>query len=259
MAPVSADLVAIADEMARMDHDMDEMTGGIVGPTGPSGATGASMTGDTGPMGPTGPAGMTVVGYPGQTGSTGPIGNTGPTGATGPIGTTGPTGSTGATGPIGVTGPTGATGPAEWTTVTLGADFTTSLAAAQNVVGLSFVPAANTKYEFEAVLLTRTATATVAPRPGLSWPTGLTDGVATIREPTSATTEVIATGNITAAILAAVGGLPTTTGSWPGTIIGMVIAGATPVGNVQVQLASETAGTVVTIKAGSFLRYRVVP
>ena len=52
------------------------------------------------------------------------------------------------------------------------------------------------------------------------------------------------------------GGLPTTTGSIPANITGMVVAGASPSGTVKVQLASETAGTTVTIKAGSFLKYR---
>jgi hypothetical protein len=37
-----------------------------------------------------------------------------------------------------------------------------------------------------------------------------------------------------------------------------VVAGASPSGTVKVQLASETAGTTVTIKAGSYLRYRSI-
>lgn len=38
-----------------------------------------------------------------------------------------------------------------------------------------------------------------------------------------------------------------------------VIAGASPGGTFKLQLASETAGTNVTMKAGSFLKYRTVP
>jgi hypothetical protein len=37
---------------------------------------------------------------------------------------------------------------------------------------------------------------------------------------------------------------------------GIVVAGATPSGTIKLQLASETAGTTVTIKTGSFLKYR---
>jgi len=145
-----------------------------------------------------------------------------------------------------------------WTTVKLGSDFSTTSSSAQNVTGLLFTPAANTDYEFEAVLMTRTATATVGPRPGLSWPAGLSDGAAAVQQTSSATANVFANGNISGAILAPVGGLPTTTGSWLATICGVCRAGANPSGNVQVQLASETNGTSVTIRAGSLLRYRVV-
>ena len=143
-----------------------------------------------------------------------------------------------------------------WTYLTLAADFTTSSATAVDVTGLAFTPAANLRYEFEVSLRTRTATATVGPRPGLAWATGLSDGAATIKQPSSATAELTTNGNISAAMLCAVGGVPTTTGSWRATICGDVTAGAAPSGTIRVQLASETAGTVVTIKAGSYLKYR---
>ena len=53
-------------------------------------------------------------------------------------------------------------------------------------------------------------------------------------------------------------GVPNTTQSWPGFISGEVQMGGSPSGAVQVTLASETAGTNVTMKAGSFLRYREI-
>ena len=145
-----------------------------------------------------------------------------------------------------------------WTYVVLASDFTTTSATAVNVTGLLFTPSANVKYEFEAMLMTRTATTTVGPRPGLSWPTGMTDGVAQIKQTSSATAELTTNGNINAALLCAVAGLPTNTQSYPAYLKGIVVAGATPSGNVQVQLASETAGTTVTIKAASFLKYRTI-
>jgi len=40
--------------------------------------------------------------------------------------------------------------------------------------------------------------------------------------------------------------------------VGVLVAGPTPSGNLRVQLASESAGTSVTIKAGSFLSWREV-
>ena len=148
------------------------------------------------------------------------------------------------------------TGSDPWTYLVRSTDFTTTSATAVDVTGLAFTPAANTKYEFEAFLMVRTATATVGPRPGLAWATGLTDGVATIKQTSSLTAELTTNGNINAALLCAVGGVPTTTLSYPATVRGIVVAGATPSGTIKLQLASETAGTTVTIKTGSFLKYR---
>ena len=146
-----------------------------------------------------------------------------------------------------------------WVYVKLAVDFTTSSASAVDVTGLAFTPLLNTQYEFEALLFLRTATATVGPRPGLAWPTGMTDGVAVIYTPSSATAFTTVNGNISAALLAAVGGLPNTTASFPAQIRGSVRAGAVPVGNVRLQMASETAATNVIAKAGSYLKYRVIP
>lgn len=155
--------------------------------------------------------------------------------------------------------PSGGSDPWTYAFVNGGSDFTTSSATAVDATGLAFTPALNTKYEFEAVLMLRTATTTVNPRVGLAWPTGMTDGVAQIIVSQAATgTPLFAHGNINAALLTAVGGLPNTTQSWPSTIKGTVWAGASPSGTVKVRLATETAATNVTIKAGSFIRYRTI-
>lgn len=146
-----------------------------------------------------------------------------------------------------------------WTYVKLSSDFTTTSATAVAITGLAFTPAANTQYEFEACLLTRTATATTGPRPGVGWATiGLTDGVADIYQTTAAATEAQQHGNSNAAVLSPVGGLPNTTQSYSGRIYGTAIAGASPTGDVQITLASETGGTTVTAKAGSYLKYRII-
>lgn len=146
-----------------------------------------------------------------------------------------------------------------WNYVVLASDFSTSSASAVDVDGLGFAPAANQRYEFEALLLTRTATTTVGPRPGLAWASGLVDGVGHIFQATSATAFVQVFGNISATLLAAVGGLPNTTNSYPARVSGSFMAGASPSGQVRVQLASETAGTNVTLRAGSYLKYRTLP
>lgn len=153
---------------------------------------------------------------------------------------------------------TPASGSDPWTYVKLSSDFVTSSATAVPITGLAFTPVANTQYEFEAVLMLRTATATVGPRPGLAWPTGGADGVADLFMPTSGTAQVLAFGNINAAILAAVGGLPNTTQSWPARIRGTFRAGVSPSGTIKAQLASETAGTNVTAVTGRYIKYRSI-
>ncbi len=154
--------------------------------------------------------------------------------------------------------PAGGADPWTYLTVNTGSNFSTSSASAVDVTGLAFTPSANTKYEVECTLLLRTATATVNPRLGFAWSSGLTDGVALITESQAATgTPLFAFGNPNGALLVAVGGLPNTTQSWPATVTATVAAGASPSGTTRVQLASETAGTNVTVQAtGSFCRYR---
>lgn len=151
-----------------------------------------------------------------------------------------------------------AAGSDPWTYAILASDFPTISATAVAVTGMAFPPLANTRYEFEAILMVRTATATVGPRPGLAWATGMTDGVAMIQQTSAAGSNVFQNGNIAATVLAPVGGLPNATQSYPAQIKGMVLAGASPSSTMRVMLASETAGTTVTMKAGSFIRWRTV-
>jgi len=235
--------------------------------TGPPGLQGDSgEPGTTGPPGADGPPGP--PGVPGNDGAAGPPGDAGAAGSagaqgpTGDVGSQGPPGNTGPSGDAGVQGPPGIQGPPgtdPWTYVKLASDFPTSSATAVPITGLAFTPIANTQYRVEGVLFTRTATTSVGPRPGIGWPTGLTDGVATIRQASSATAVVVAQGNSAAAVLAPVGGLPSATLSYPAEFTVDFRVGASPSGTLKIQLASETAGTVVTAKAGSYLRYRVVP
>lgn len=206
-----------------------------------------SGEGTAGPQGPQG-----IQGPPGAAGPAGPQGETGPQGPAGADGAQGPQGVQGETGPAGADGAAGD----PWTYAVLGSDFPTTSGTAVDVTGLAFTPAANKRYEFEAKLMVRTATTTVGPRPGVAWPTTITDGVADIEVTTSASAMVRQLGGYGAAVLAPVGGLPLTTRSYPANVVGMLVSGATPSGTLKVQLASETAGTSVSIKAGSFLRWR---
>lgn len=198
-------------------------------------------------------------GSQGPPGPEGPQGPAGPQGEAGPVGPEGPPGPQGEIGPAGPVGPQGPAGGDLWTYVRLTSDFVTGSATAVNVTGLAFTPAAGTTYEFYGNFLLQTAATATGPRPGLSWPTGLTDGAVQLLTPSSATANLNTNGAINASVLVAVGGLPATARSYLGTMNGLIVAGATPSGDLQIQLASETGGTNVTMRAGSFIAYRTIP
>lgn len=144
-----------------------------------------------------------------------------------------------------------------WTKVILAADFPTSATANGAVTGMSFVPAANKRYLVEVHLLLRTATATVGPRPGFSWPT-VSDGGAWMQAPNSATAYALRAWGPRTTQNAASTGIPDTTNSHMAIGGALIVSGASPSGSFGLTLASETAGTVVTMKAGSVLMYREI-
>ncbi len=145
-----------------------------------------------------------------------------------------------------------------WTFVKLASDFSTSLATNTNVTDFSFVPAANKTYLVYGTLLLRTATATVGARPGIAWPTGLTDATARIEAANSLTGSALQLFGALTTKNAGSTGLATTTHSHYGGLEAVLIVGASPSGTFQITLASETAGTTVTMKAGSFFMYREI-
>lgn len=148
--------------------------------------------------------------------------------------------------------PAGGSDP--WTLVTLGSNFVTSAATQQAVTSFNFTPAANTRYLIRGWFLLRTATATVGPRPGLTLPTGLSDISYRIFSPNSATAVQTLNGNTNT--FNASTGVPNTTTSWLASLECLLITGASPSGNFQITLQTETAATNVTMRAGSMFMYR---
>lgn len=145
-----------------------------------------------------------------------------------------------------------------WTYVKLGSTFSTSSGTAVDITGMSFTPAANKIYEIEGVFMTRTDVATIGPRVGITWPTGLTDSVVEIVASASATTAVLAYGNDAAERTNLNTGVVNTTSSWPVLIKALIVVGASPSGNIQFRLTTETAGTIVYVRAGSYFKYREI-
>lgn len=145
-----------------------------------------------------------------------------------------------------------------WTYVRLASDFSTTSATAVDVTGLAFTPAANKVYHIRGQFLLRTAATATGPRPGCAWPSGTIEATADMRCASAVNADVLQRGNNGAAVLTPVGGLPVTTGSFPGYLEATMVMGAAPSGTFRVQLASETALTGVTMKIGSWLAYRTI-
>jgi len=98
----------------------------------------------------------------------------------------------------------------------------------------------------------------VGPRPGFSWPT-VADGGAWLQSPNSATAYAMRSWGPRNTQNTGSTGVPDTTNSHLAIGGAYIVSGATPSGSFGVTLASETAGTSVTVKAGSFLMYRTIP
>lgn len=150
--------------------------------------------------------------------------------------------------------PSGGSDP--WTYIRLATEFRTPLATPANVTGLAFAPSANLKYEIEGSFYVKTATATVGPQPGCTWPTGMATGVAQVSVSISNTASVLGIGPLGATIKAIGTALPVANIYYPASLWAMMTAGATPTGNFQVILGSETNATNVFMGVDSFLKYR---
>lgn len=147
-----------------------------------------------------------------------------------------------------------------WTVVKLASPFSTTSTTPQAVTGLAFAPAAGKIYVvYGGLLLRASGAALTGPRPGINWPSGLTRQGALMFAPTSATAQVQRVwGPTTANQNAASTGLPDTSNCYLSTFEALIVVGASPSGNFQVTLCSETSGTAVELAAGSYLMYREI-
>lgn len=147
-------------------------------------------------------------------------------------------------------------GTGGWTYVTLGSTFTTSSGTPVSVTGLAFTPAASTNYDIRGQFLLRTTNTAQGARPGVSYPSGMTDGVSYLQCTSSTSNMIQSNGDIAAAHQCLTTGLPDTTGSWAGNLVATLLSGGSPSGDYQITLHSETAGTDVSMRAGSWIAYR---
>lgn len=145
-----------------------------------------------------------------------------------------------------------------WTVVRLTSDFETTGTANVAVTGLSFTPAANTRYWFQAILFLQAAATTTGARPGLSWPSGTTQEVAWAMSPNSGTAFASRFWGAPTTQNAAATGVAVANEGLFGRIEGMLVTGASPSGVLQVTLASEVSGSAARVMANSILMYRTI-
>jgi hypothetical protein len=146
-----------------------------------------------------------------------------------------------------------------WTTVVLGSDFVES-AGTLSDVGLAFTPAASTTYEVQAMLIFVTAATTT----GMQWTftapaslgTGTTWAAQAIRVPISINNSV--ERNAQLGVVAAGSGVTSISFDYLATGTCALKLGTSPSGTLKIQANTEVAASAITIKAGSWLRYRAV-
>lgn len=156
--------------------------------------------------------------------------------------------------------PTGGADP--WTYAITTSDTSYSGTIVRNVPTLNFTPVASTTYEIEGFVLVRSATATVQPRVGILFANGVNDASGLITGGQAATgTPIFASGGVGSGgeLLLPVGGLGNATNSWPVIVRAYLGMSAVPSGSVTIRISSETANSAVTVKKGSFIRWRTVP
>lgn len=152
-----------------------------------------------------------------------------------------------------------ATAAGGWTYVVLGSTFTTSNATAQNVTSFKFTPAASSTYEIAGQFLVRSSSGGAGPGPGMTWPTGYSDGVCHISVTSGSVTNAVRDQRPAGtACVAQSFSLPATATSYPAQLEATLITGGSPSGDIQITLQSSSGGTNVSMEPGSWLRYRTV-
>jgi hypothetical protein len=146
-----------------------------------------------------------------------------------------------------------------WTVVRITGDFTTTNDTDTAITGLAFTPAVSTRYLIQIYLLLMTGDTAVGPRPGISWPTGMDANGAVMHGPLSSTNVAQRIWGGSATQNAPSTGLPDATNAYLARGEAYLVAGSGVSGAFQMTLASETAGSSVSAKSGSFLMYREIP
>lgn len=147
-----------------------------------------------------------------------------------------------------------------WKSVQLASVFQTTSATSVAVTGLKFTPSANKTYVVMGFLMLRSTNINLGVRPGINWPTGLDDNMALMEAAQGqATTTPRAWGPTTDGQFVTLLGMGSTTESWPAHFHAIFRTGASPSGDFQITLASETGGSQVEMRQYSSIMYMELP
>lgn len=149
-----------------------------------------------------------------------------------------------------------------WSWACRTADWTrTGSTAWTDITGLAFTPEAGGVYEIEARLLCRTNTAADGPGVGVALPTTYDDSVFEIAGPSTGviTTGVRFVGDPAVSTGMQSGAVDSANLSYPYRVSGTLVAGASPSGDWKLQGRVDVAGSTVTVKKYSWLRWRRLP
>lgn len=143
-----------------------------------------------------------------------------------------------------------------WTYLRVASDVSNSTTTPANITGLGFTPATDAQYIVEGMLMLRSAAATTAPQPGIVWPTNVGDGVYWTQQASASNSTTPRYGNTSATFNSGATDIADATGSWPIRLDVTFLTGGTTSGDFQMTIRSEVAASAVTVKAGSWIRYR---
>ena len=145
-----------------------------------------------------------------------------------------------------------------WTYVVLGSNCDDSDGTPTLCSGLSFTPGTNKTYDIRGQLLCSTANAAIGCRPGIQFPTGMTDGVGQITCSSSLTGATVA--NLTHGTNGECNSSGAAdTNAFPAQVTSTLVTGAGVSGDFGITLKNESGATTVTIRAGSWIAYREIP
>lgn len=190
----------------------------------------------------------------GGAGSQGPKGDRGDPGEQGPQGIQGIQGATGPQGPAGADGVGSGDG---WNYIKLASDVTTDQTSATDTA-LTFTPPINSVVIFESQMLLRSTITTTGVRPGLKPVSNAVDFIASMEVATGATASTRRFWGANSSSNVAATSAPSATDSWFGCAWGTIITGATVASPLIVTLTSEIAASAVTMRAGSWLRWKAI-